>query len=210
MRQVLERYIFLEKTEVLRANKIKAMQALLTAFEAEKQLSLSEINGLVQAVNVRQPVFEKLIYPVLEEGVEVGNIEAIKTMISLMQHVYIYQSRRKEWKYDAADLISAGLHINPTDGELLNWKYDAAVRYLRYTIHEIPAGVLWDANSANESQCQELLDYTSEVEQLSRSLSKDDVDLIADCRYYYRSYGAYLAARGSYHNFAAYLAQHPR
>ena len=43
MRESLERYIKLEKTEVLRANKIKAMQDFLGAFDAEHQLTLAEI-----------------------------------------------------------------------------------------------------------------------------------------------------------------------
>lgn len=210
MRQSLEQYIKREKTEVLRANRIKAMQELLDAFDTEKQLSLNEIKELIKAVEIRQRVFEKLIYPTLCEGVEAENIEAVRIMIELIQHVYAYQTRSNEWKYHASELIDIGLRLDPLDNKLRKMKYDSAVQYLNYSIHEVPSGVLWDTNGASESQCHELLKYADEFEQLSQSLGKDDSELLTQCRYYYRSYAAYLAARVSYHNFAAYLEQHPQ
>ena len=208
MRQSLERYINLEKTEVLRANKIKAMQGLLKASDTEPPLILSEIQAFVQEKELRQPVFEKLIYPVLAAGVEAGDINSIKLMVRLIDYLYTYQSRRKEWKYDSADLIRAGLQLNPLDNELLNRKYDSAVRFLLFSIHEVPWGVLSRNSGANEEECYKLLEYTNEFEKLSQSLGKDDAELLAECRYYYRSYAAYQAERDSYQNFAAYLAQH--
>ena len=210
MRQLLKRYIHLEKTEVLRAKKIKAMQELLETFDTEPPLTLAEIQEFVQEKGLRQPVFEKLIYPVLAAGVEAGDTESIKLMVKLIDYVYTFQSRRKEWKYNSADLIRAGLQLNPLDNELLNRKYDSAVRSLLFSIHEVPWCVLHGNDSASESECQELLNYTYEFEALSTSLGKDDAELLVECRYYYQSFAAYLAAQGSYHNFAAYLEQHPQ
>jgi hypothetical protein len=210
MRPIIEQYILLEKTEVLRANKIKAMQDFLEAFDTEQPLTLAEIQEFVHEKELRQPVFEKLIYPVLVVGVEAGDIDAIKLMVKLIDYVYIYQSRLKKWKYDSADLIRAGLRLNPLDNELLNRKYDSAVRSLLFSIHEVPWCVLHGNDSASESECQELLKYTYEFETLSKSLGKDDAELVAECRYYYKSFAAYLAAIDSYHNFAAYLEQHPQ
>lgn len=210
MRPILENYIKLEKSEVLRAKKVEAMKGLLAAFDTEAALSLSEIKALTQATDIRQPVFEKLIYPVLEAGVDGGNINAIKIMIELIQHVYTYQSRHRQWRYDLADLIGAGLAINPSEPALLNWKYESAVRSLLFSIHEVPWCVLHGNESASESKCQQLLEYTNEFERLGKALLKDDTELLAECRYYYRSFAAYLAARESYLNFANYLELHPQ
>jgi hypothetical protein len=210
MQNALYQYILLEKTAVLRVDKVKAMQAFVAAFATGEYLSLSEIRVLMQAIEIRQPVFEKLIYPVLEQGVETRSIDAIKIMIELMQHVYTYQSRRKEWKYDLADLLQIGLLINPNDYDLLKWKYESAVRFLAFSIHEVPWCVLYGNNAASQSECQDLLEYTDEVEQLSKSLSKDDTAFLAECRYYYQSFASYLAAQAVYSSFEAYLNQHPR
>ena len=209
MRESLERYIKLEKTEVLRANKIKAMQDFLGAFDAEHQLTLAEIQEFVQERELRQPVFEKLIYPILAAGVEAGDIDSIKLMIKLIEYVYTYQSRKKEWKYDSADLIRVGLQLSPLDNELLNRKYDSAVRSLLFSIHEVPWCVLNGNSGASEEECHKLLAYTNEFESLSKSLGKDDMELLAKCRYYYRSFAAYQANRASYQSFAAYLEKHP-
>lgn len=210
MRQVIAQYIQSEKTEFLRAKKIKAMQDFLEAFDTELPLTLAEIQEFVQEKELRQPVFEKLIYAVLAVGVEAGDIDSIKLMIRLIDYLYVYQSRRKEWKYDLADLIRAGLRLNPLDNELLNRKYDSAVRSLLFSIHEVPWGVLHGNSGASEEECYKLLEYTNEFEKLSQSLGKDDAELLAECRYYYRSYAAYLAERDSYQNFAAYLEQYPQ
>ena len=210
MRPVIAQYIQSENTEVLRAKKIKAMQEFLEAFDTEPPLTVAEIQEFVQEKELRQPVFEKLIYPVLAAGIEAGDTNSIKLMIMLIDHLYTYQSRIKEWKYDSADLIRAGLQSNPLDNELLNRKYDSAVRSLLFSIHEVPWCVLHGNDSASESECRELLNYTYEFEKLSQFLGKDDAELLAECRHYYQSFAAYLAARGSYHNFAAYLEQHPQ
>ena len=210
MRQLLEQYVHLEKTEVLRANKVKAMHSLLAAFETEQPLTLGEIQEFVQEKEVRQPVFEKLIYPVLAAGIEAGDIDSIKLMVKLIDYLYTYQSRKKEWKYDSADLVRIGLQLKPLDIELLNRKYDSAVRFLLFSIHEVPWGVLSGNSGASEEECYELLEYTNEFEKLSQSLGKDDTELLAECRYYYRCYAAYLADHASYQNFAAYLEQHPK
>ena len=209
MRAILEQYILLENKADLRANKVKAMQAFLVAFETEEPLSLNEIKMLMGSIPIRQLVFEQLIYPTLNGGIEAESIEAVNLMLELIQHVYAFQSRREEWKYYANDLIDIGLRLDPLDNRLRKMKYDSAVQFLSYSIHEVPIGVLWDNDGANEIQCQELLEYADEFEQLSQSLSRDDSELLAQCRYYYRSYAAYLAARASYANFAAYLEQHP-
>jgi hypothetical protein len=210
MRQVVAQYIQSEKTEVLRAKKIKAMHELLGAFETEQPLTLAEIQELVQEKELRQPVFEKLIYPILAAGVEAGDIYSIKTMVKLINYLYTYQSRIKDWKYDSADLIRVGLQLNPLDIELLNRKYDSAVRSLLFSIHEVPWCVLHGNSAASEQECYELLDYTNEFEKLSQSLGKNDTELLAECRYYYRSFAEYQADRASYLNFADYLEQHPQ
>ena len=39
-------------------------------------------------------------------------------------------------------------------------EYDKLYHYLDYTLHELPAGVLYGANGATESECAELMKAT--------------------------------------------------
>lgn len=41
-----------------------------------------------------------------------------------------------------------------------NDEYMRLLRFLEYTLHELPAGVLYDANGADEKKCAELMSDT--------------------------------------------------
>ncbi|MBD2768238.1 hypothetical protein IC235_10075 [Hymenobacter sp. BT664] len=210
MRPLLEEYVRLEKKAYSgRTEKVKAIQSLLAAFDNEPELSLEEVMEFTSVGIIKPPIFNELIYPVLDSAVQQGNLSAIKLLVKLASCLFAYQQQYKDWKYELGELVAAGLKISPYDTELLTHKYEHIQRYLGFTIHEVPSGVLWDMNGADASQCQELLQLADELESLSRLLGKDNSQLLAECRYYYRCYAAYLTQQSVYASFAAYLAAHP-
>ena len=75
-------------------------------------------------------------------------------------------------------------------------------------MHELPAGVLYDANGANERQCAELMKDTYRLEELSRALGADVSGLIATCRWHYERYPHYLSRRSHFGSYAAYIAKY--
>jgi hypothetical protein len=81
-------------------------------------------------------------------------------------------------------------------------------RYLRYTLHELPAGVLYDANGADEQKCAELMKETYRLEQLSAELGVDSSSLIAACRWHYERYPHYLSRHRHFGSYKSYIAKH--
>ena len=85
-----------------------------------------------------------------------------------------------------------------------NEEYRRLLRYLEYTLHELPAGVLYDANGADGKKCAELMSDTYRLEELANARGVDLSDFIATCRWHYERYPHYLSRHrhfGSYENY---------
>lgn len=86
----------------------------------------------------------------------------------------------------------------------LKQEYEKLLQYLEYTLHELPAGVLYDANGASETKCAELMSETQRFEALSAALGIDNSKFIESCRWHYERYPHYLSRQkhfGSYSNY---------
>ena len=83
---------------------------------------------------------------------------------------------------------------------------------LNYSIHEIPAGVLYGINGASIAECQALLEEVEEFRQLAHNtqLLQQYESHIQEWEYYFTAYADYLAHRMEYDRFADYLRQHAR
>ncbi|MDR2188199.1 MAG: hypothetical protein LBE62_09125 [Azonexus sp.] len=82
-------------------------------------------------------------------------------------------------------------------------EYSQLLRYLEYPLHELPAGVLYDANGANEKKCAELMKDTYRLEELAAKMGSSISEFIATCRWHYERYPHYLGRHkhfGSYKN----------
>ena len=87
-------------------------------------------------------------------------------------------------------------------------EYDRLLSYLRYTLHELPTGVLYDTNGADEAKCAELMRDTYRLEQLSAELGVNCSELISVCRWHYERYPHYLSRHRHFGNYANYIAKH--
>jgi hypothetical protein len=87
-------------------------------------------------------------------------------------------------------------------------EYERLLRYLKYTLHELPTGVLYDADGADESQCRELMRETDRLEALAQALGIDISAFIAACRWHYERYPHYLSRHRHFGNYAAYMQKH--
>ena len=58
-------------------------------------------------------------------------------------------------------------------GKELDERYCHLRRLLQYAVHEMPAGVLYDANSANVKQCSEWMVDLNEFERICAALHHD-------------------------------------
>ncbi|WP_348944327.1 hypothetical protein ABHF33_12880 [Chitinibacter sp. FCG-7] len=85
-------------------------------------------------------------------------------------------------------------------------EYKKLLHFLAYTLHELPSGVLYDANGADASKCAELMKDTYRLEELSAELGLDNSGFIEQCRWHYERYPHYLSRHrhfGSYENYMA-------
>ena len=82
-------------------------------------------------------------------------------------------------------------------------------RYLKYTLHELPAGVLYGANGASDKECSELMEATYRLEELSNLIGEDLSDFLALCRWHYERYPHYLGRHRHFGSYANYMEKHP-
>lgn len=81
-------------------------------------------------------------------------------------------------------------------------------RHLEYSLHDLPTGVLYDANGANEKKCAELMSETYRFEELAKALGFDHSEFIATCRWHYERYPHYLSRHKHFGNYANYMAKY--
>ncbi|GGE82317.1 hypothetical protein [Massilia psychrophila] len=75
---------------------------------------------------------------------------------------------------------------------------------LDYAIHELPAGVLWAPNAANDAQCAELLVDLNRFEELSKQLAIPAQDFIDACRWHLDHYPHYRSRQRHFVDYASY------
>lgn len=209
----IKTYINIETNTFIRKEKFKKLNELVqylrnngTEFDAYEITEIAK-TFIEKGVTIRQPLFKYILYPGLSELVERGNLEAIKILIQLDQHLISYPGYKWNCKYTAISLLRKGREISSNDRELLE-AYEGKTRnYIKYTLHELPAGVLYDMDGASIEQCDELLAMTDEYESICQKLQIDRSDLIKECRFYYASYKSYLNAYSDYKNFNEYLSR---
>lgn len=88
-----------------------------------------------------------------------------------------------------------------TDREL----YERDLNWLSNAVHEIPAGVLWGADSASREQCAEMLTGLQDFETVCVRLGLDDhAEFIEGCRWHFEHYPHYLERRRHFVDYATY------
>ena len=207
----LKDYIEIETKAFIKADKNKKFDNLFENLKSTNlAFSFTDTLDIVkhltnENITIRQPLFQHLIYPILSEEIEKDNVEAIKTLGRLGQHLTSYQGYTKDYKYSFWALLDKGLNLSPDDKELLELFENKTRNYINYTLHEIPTGVLYGANGATIEECEELIQEAERYENVCHKLQIDRAEIIEECKYYYPAYRDYLSVFKNYQNFADYL-----
>ena len=98
--------------------------------------------------------------------------------------------------------------MNKTNVNSVKDEFRQLLKYLEYTLHELPSGVLYDANGADEKKCAELMSETYRLEKLAESSGVDVSEFIAMCRWHYERYPHYLGRQKHFGSYANYMAKH--
>ena len=84
-------------------------------------------------------------------------------------------------------------------------RYQRDLNWLWGAVHELPAGVLWGANSASREQCAEMLLGLQDFHTACLRLGYDDhADFIEGCRWHFEQYPHYLERRRHFVDYASY------
>ena len=203
---VLKRYIEIDTNSNSKKIKQQLIKELTDNLKTNSSFTFEDIeyisNELFKSEStIHLDFFSTILYPVIKEEIELENIHAIKILLqfnqSLVQHV--------DKEYSSYDLIKKGLSIDSNDISLLSIFKKNAEDYIKYTLHEIPAGVLYDMNGTTPEKCDDLLEYLEEYKDACSKLNMDEAKLIQDAGYYYSNYKKYLLNKESFENFEHYL-----
>ena len=111
-------------------------------------------------------LWKELILPELGGGIA-DDPRAIRGMIQTIQNLYSSKRDWKEFGYITEEQLTIRLlAICPDDAWAKARRTDQLQKWLAYTIHEWPSGVLYGTDGATHEQCKEILDATEELSDL--------------------------------------------
>jgi hypothetical protein len=162
-------------------------------------------------IPVRTPLFRRVLCPALVRGV-LGERRCCARWLANFERELIEAEREVADLPDnlrtGSGLLREALRVDPSDVKARRRLIENEARYLQYTIHELPTGVLYGHNSASIEECSELLtrlaEFCEHVQVLGERRRYEE--LIANCRHHFRAYRQYLTHRRPGDSYAEFLA----
>jgi hypothetical protein len=161
-------------------------------------------------IPVRCPLFERILFPALVESLGAKSPGSARWLAGLSQHLYrcpacmerLGRARSSEWA-----LLQAAVAHDPGDVRSRQQLIRVIANHLRYTLHELPSGVLFGTNGATVVQCDELLAELDEFRSLVsvEGRTADYVPLVRECDHHFRSYKQYLLERPQHESYSRFL-----
>ncbi len=211
-------YLAAERDRV-RAVTMPALDAFLEALLAEppsawkgwaKNLA-REVADERASWPVRLPLFRRAILPALVEGMVAREPGPARWLASFDQLLFHAPGELPDGLRTPEALLREALRVDPQDQRARRKLVENLASYLEYTLHELPAMVLWDAASATAEQCVELQalladfrEHTDRIQETTRY-----ADLIKECDLHFRGYREYLLAGRPGGSYEAYLRDNP-
>jgi hypothetical protein len=205
-----------------RAEKLQALESFLAALETSppadwfpwaRSIAEQVIDHSLNLV-VRRPLFERAVFPALLAGYQARLPGCARWLAGLADHLTRSPECRAKLPADEATefgLLWAAIRHDPADRGSRLRLIDKIAGRLRYSIHEVPSGILYGIDGASPEQCLEL---EKELEEFCGLIDQEGTqeryaDLIRTCHFHFQGYRHYLSDPQKYQSYAAYLAQHP-
>ncbi len=202
-----------------RSEKLAALEAflgeLVTSPEADwfpwacsiAEAVVDQNNRLV----IRMPLFRRAIFPALLAGFRLGAHGCARWLAGLAQLLYRCDECREQLDpmcQTEAGLLRAALRHDPNDQASRRRLISVQADRLRYTLHELPSGVLYGIDGATAQECleleEELAEFCRHVAEAERQA--EFTILIDECRLHFRAYRDYLLRRDEFDSYSGYLA----
>lgn len=144
---------------------------------------------------LRHPLFRGVVGPALVDGVLRGSPGCARWASQLggllwqCRELCDALSVHGEWA-----LLQLALDHDPDDERAGALMLACQARYLDYSLHEVPRGVLYGVNGARVDECTALLELCDSFEALAARFGdpSDYRALLRDCRKHYALYAEYL------------------
>src|SRR6476659_3461303 len=154
------------ESQAPRADKLRALEAFLDAlvpsppaewFPWARSIAEQVVDHGVNFV-IRRPLFERAVFPALLAGYQAGLPGSARWLAGLSQHLLHSPGCRETLPGGATELglLWAAVKHDPGDRRSRLRLIEKMADRLRYSIHEVPAGVLYGIDGASPEQCQEL------------------------------------------------------
>jgi hypothetical protein len=171
-----------------------------------------QISDQKSEVIVRLPLFRRVIFPALIEGISREIPGCARALAELRLIPYKTQENQlPEHLQTSEALLQEALRQDPTDQLARVRLIRSWASKLEYAVHELPDGILFGQEFATLEECHKLLDLLEEFKTHVNMLHQNEQfsDLITECELHFRSYRDYLLhgwTEGSYeHYFEAHL-----
>jgi hypothetical protein len=147
------------------------------------------------------------LLPALADGVMQGVSGCARSLAEFESHLVNTQEvPLPENLRTRSGLLREAVRLDPTDRIARSRLVETVAWQLEYSLHELPAGVLWGNNGASAEECGWLLDLLDQFRAHVTALHDERrfEDLIAECDLHFNAYREYLLAGrpgGSYESF---------
>jgi hypothetical protein len=217
-----ERYQAAEK-DGLRREALQILRDLLSALKVagpeDKQRWVNDL--LHRKFDLRAPIplpfplFEQVVLPEVIRMNDSGDPTAAKRLAQMNQLLFRARAAWESLGFPGnVDLWREAFRKNPGDEEVRQGLVKQLLDSVRYSLHELPSGVLFGSDGATAKQCEML---QLELEELRRLLNLDESNAhsaeLDRAQFHYRAYPRYLAGKvaGAPTGYAEFLsALHPK
>jgi hypothetical protein len=86
-------------------------------------------------------------------------------------------------------------------------EFERLLEVLRYSIHELPAGVLGGPDAATPKQCAHLMEDLRRFEELGKLVAREMTEFVEDCRWHFEHYPHYLSRSRHFQGYGDYIAR---
>lgn len=161
---------------------------------------------------IRRPLFVQAIFPALLAGHREGMPGCARWLAGLSDHVVRNRDCRAqlpETERSESGLLRAALRADANDRPSRRRLIEVVAQQLRYSLHELPSGLLYGMGAATPEQCRELEGELAEFQGWVAEEGQEELyrELVGRCRFHFRAYRDYLLNRGKHLSYANYLEQ---
>lgn len=156
---------------------------------------------------VRFPLFRQVLLPALADGMK-RELPGCARWLAQFESLLVNSDAGAlpDRLQSSVGLLREALRVDAADQVARRRLVSRWSSYLDYTLHELPAGVLYGQNGATAEQCGELLELLAEFSGHVQALGETEkfAELISECDFHFRSYREYLLQSrpgGSYERF---------